>query len=183
MAFLFFAGTLIHEIAHYLMAHVLFVPAGQMTLWPKMEAHGVKLGSVAIARTDSVRRFLIGVAPFLLGVALMLSSLYIAEIYHLWDNNLYKVLLVLVLFEISNTMFSSKKDMEGALGLFLVVIIPALVLYLVGFRLSDDVINVLFSDRMLAMFTKGAWYLLIPLSIDLVLIALLKLLQKARLKH
>jgi hypothetical protein len=27
------------------------------------------------------------------------------------------------------------------------------------------------------MFTKGAWYLLIPLGIDLVLLALLKLLQ------
>lgn len=182
MAFLFFTGTLIHEIAHYLMAHLLFVPSGDMTLFPKLEAHGVKLGSVAIAKTDPIRRFFIGVAPLLLGLLVILGTLYITELYQLWGNTLYRVLIVIILFEISNTMFSSKKDMEGAVGLFIIIIIPFVLLYVLGVRLPDGFFRFLFSPRTLAVFTKGVWYLLIPLGIDLVLVTLLKLIHKTVLK-
>lgn len=182
MAFLFFTGTLIHEIAHYVMAHLLFVPAGNMTLWPQLETHGVKLGSVAIAKTDPIRRFFIGVAPLLLGLLLILCALYLAELYQLWGNTLYQVLLVIALFEISNTMFSSKKDMEGAVGLFIIAIVPFVLLYILGFRLPDGVLRFLFSATVVTMFTKGSWYLLIPLGIDLVLITFLRLIHKTVLK-
>src|SRR3989344_5460758 len=69
-AILFLPGTFIHEISHFLAALFLLVPVGNLELIPKFkeEGGGVDLGSVAIGKTDPIRRFLIGVAPFVFGL-------------------------------------------------------------------------------------------------------------------
>ena len=59
---LFFPGTLIHELAHWLMAKLLFVPTSSMEFIPQIQGGSIKLGSVSIAKTDPLRRLLIGVA-------------------------------------------------------------------------------------------------------------------------
>src|SRR5471030_284135 len=76
LALLFLPGTFIHELAHYLMAIILFVHAEGLELIPKIQEHDVKLGSVQIERTDPFRRLLIGMAPFLFGTSILLSLLY-----------------------------------------------------------------------------------------------------------
>src|SRR5689334_22124684 len=63
LAFLFFPGTLIHELAHMFMAAMLFVRVGKIELFPQKQGNSIKLGSVAIAHTDPFRRSLIGLAP------------------------------------------------------------------------------------------------------------------------
>src|SRR5580704_5390415 len=60
LAFLFFPGTVIHELAHALFAGLLGVHVGEIEFMPKIEGDKVKLGSVQIAQTDPIRRFLIG---------------------------------------------------------------------------------------------------------------------------
>src|SRR5258708_2029001 len=64
LSVLFFPGTLIHELSHAVMAGILFVPVAHMEFIPKIEEGGVKLGSIAVAKTDPLRRLLIGMAPF-----------------------------------------------------------------------------------------------------------------------
>src|SRR5260221_5738718 len=76
MALLFFPGTLIHELSHFLMAHLVMVQTGKIEFWPKLEGDTVKLGSVEVAKTDPFRRLLIGMAPFLFGTVILLALLF-----------------------------------------------------------------------------------------------------------
>ena len=78
-AILFLPGTFIHEISHFLAALFLLVPVGKLELIPrfKEEGGGVDLGSVAIAKTDPVRRFLIGIAPVVFGLSIIFILLYL----------------------------------------------------------------------------------------------------------
>lgn len=122
LALLFLPGVVIHEFAHYLMAKLLVVPVGQMEFMPHIHDNRLKLGSVSIAQTDPLRRFLIGVAPvlggvgILYGISLLSFSPMLAKFFLL-----KKVLLVFVIFEVGNTMFSSRRDIEGSI--FFIVII------------------------------------------------------------
>lgn len=180
LAFLFLPGTFFHELAHWLAAIILFVPTGPMTLIPKMkEGGGLRLGSVAIAETDIMRRFIIGAAPVLFGVVLILGMLYFAFKNDVLNNYLMIFLLGYFVFEIGNTMFSSKKDMEGALGLILTVLITSVVLIFLGFSIGirfdfSVVVDFLSNPVIVNIFSKGALYLLIPIIIDLVFIAILR---------
>lgn len=138
MAFLFLPGTVVHEFAHAAVAHALGVYVGEISLMPKVEHKAVKLGSVQIESTDPFRRFFIGVAPVVVGLALMFLALAIyqrfAEGFPLWA-----VLLVYyVIFEVGNGMFSSRRDMEGALELAVSLVLVFGILYLLGVRFSTE---------------------------------------------
>lgn len=138
LALLFFPGVLIHELGHFFMASILFVPTGEIEFLPKVQEGGIKLGSVAIAKTDPFRRFFIGVAPVLSGVGiLLLASYYLTP---LWPLTWKTWLFVYILFEIGNTMFSSKKDLEGAIGLLLFLTFLAICFFILGARIPQEVI-------------------------------------------
>lgn len=175
MAFLFFPGTLIHELAHFLMAHLLFVPTGTVSLLPKITGDHVTLGSVEIAKRDPLRRLLIGAAPFLLGTTLLLLSLFFAEKYNIWGELSYTLLVIYLLFELGNTMFSSRKDMEGALSIIIFCLILGVTLQLLGFQLLAAFKALLADDGLNALFQKGSLYLLYPLGVNLILLLLLRL--------
>jgi len=73
---LFFPGTVIHELAHLLAAGLLFVKTGSMEIIPKVMDDEIRLGSVQVAKTDPFRRTIIGVAPVLLGMAIIFGILF-----------------------------------------------------------------------------------------------------------
>jgi hypothetical protein len=176
MAILFFPGTVIHELSHFLMAALLFVPVGQMEFWPKIDGDNVKLGSVQVAQTDIFRRFLIGAAPFLFGVALLLAVLFFGVSSNLFGEIWFVVLMMYVAFEIGNTMFSSKKDMEGALELFGVILFFVIVFYFLGVRIPSFDPKIIFEHpTVLQMFKQGSLFLLVPLGIDISILLLLRL--------
>jgi hypothetical protein len=160
------------------MANLLFVQTGSMTLIPKMDEKGnLRLGSVMVAQSDIIRRLIIGAAPVILGVSIIITSLYFAFQKNIFDNYLIIFLLGCLVFQIGNTMFSSKKDMEGALGLILTVIVAGIVFYFLGLQLHVDISRVreLLSNPMVTnIFLKGSLYLLIPILIDLLFILILK---------
>ncbi len=71
-ALLFFPGVLLHEISHYLMARLLGVRTGRLSLIPvAIDQHRLQLGYVETARTDLARDALIGMAPLLSGGVLI----------------------------------------------------------------------------------------------------------------
>lgn len=172
LAFLFMPGTIIHEVAHYLMAHLLFVPVGSMELMPRLdEKGGVKLGSVQIARTDPFRRALIGVAPFLFGTLIILLTLWYTQ----GTGDPWLLILIgYIVFEIGNTMFSSRKDMEGTLELLITVIIVGVILYFTGFRLPSVDYRSLFTESVVSLFRTGTFFIAIPIVIDVVVIVILR---------
>ncbi|MGI8420429.1 MAG: hypothetical protein ACR2LN_07375 [Candidatus Levyibacteriota bacterium] len=175
LALLFFPGTLIHELAHAISAGLMGVHVGRMEFMPKLDGEQVKLGSVQIAQTDPIRRFLIGAAPFFAGTAILLGVLFLA-VQHNWFNNyLLTILVGYTVFEIGNTMFSSKKDMDGALELLGVIVALVILLYFLGIRLPSFNPNELLNQQLpQAIFKRGSFFLLIPLAIDSIIILLFK---------
>lgn len=175
LAFLFLPGTLIHEVAHFMMARLLFVYAGHMTLLPQIDGTHVKLGSVQIAKTDPIRQMLISVAPFLFGVTILAATLLYGLPYASFDNLLITCLIGYILFEIGNTMFSSRKDMEGTVEFLIALVILGGILYLIGFRPSPHVVYAVLPTSVVHVLEQSTMLFLIPLGIDLGAIVLFRI--------
>lgn len=177
LAVLFLPGTIIHELAHLLFAGVMLVPVGELSVMPEVEEKGVKLGSVQIGHTDPIRRTIIGVAPVLLGMILIFSIFVLVKI---GVSPWWQVLLALYfLFQIGNTMFSSKKDIEGSI-LFLILttiltVTVALILYFLTPSVWENLwiyINKINLDFTIQFFKQASIYLVIPLALDFLIISL-----------
>lgn len=170
MAVLFLPGTIIHEFSHAIAAVVTHVPVGRMELLPEYREGGLKLGSVQVGKTDIIRNFFIGVAPFIFGTVLLLLIMYLVmtSVVPLEWWALFPILYLV--FAISNTMFSSKRDMEGAIEFFVLVGVILGVLYVLGFHPQE--INWEFLSFFNEIFKIGVMYLLVPLGIDIGILSL-----------
>jgi hypothetical protein len=169
-------GTIIHELAHMLTAGVMLVPVGEMEFLPEVTDHGVKLGSVQIGRTDPIRRMLIGVAPVLVGLGIIINIIFLVQANMVSLPIWLIAVAAYLLFEISNTMFSSKKDLEGTVS-FLV----AIILIMVGIFIVSNLLGMQFSINWLStikwdgvsVFLKILCLsLLFPIGVDLGIILL-----------
>ena len=159
LAVLFFPGTLLHELSHAISAGLLGVHVGTIEFMPKITGDHVKLGSVQIAQTDPIRRFFIGAAPFLFGTIILLGILFYSVQNHLFNNYLWILFVGYLVFEIGNTMFSSKKDMEGALELFGTIIVILIVFYFLGIRLPAFNPNTILDQPLfLEVFRRGSTF-------------------------
>ena len=140
IATLFLPGTIIHELAHYFTASVLRVPVGEIDLVPRLADGQLKLGSVEVGKMDPVRKLMVSGAPFVLGVGIMLLVLYLDS---RWSGSIYWDLLVgYIVFQVSNTMFMSKRDMEAVWEFMLLMAIVGIALYLIGFRvMTGDLVG------------------------------------------
>jgi hypothetical protein len=187
LSFLFSPGVIIHELAHLFTAMILFVPVGHMEFAPKKEGRGVKLGSVEIARTDPIRRSLIGFAPVFVGLLLVLSMVYFfsSNIVFLQKQSPYIFViailgLIYLLFVISNTMFSSKVDMEGTLEILLAIFIILGATHVLGFRLPLIYLDKIFAEKIMEMVQKSTFFLFIPIAIDFLILGIINLFTSNR---
>ena len=186
---LFFPGVIIHEISHLLIAEILFVKSYHMEIWPKVINRRVQMGSIQIQNTDLIRRVLIGVAPIIVGIV-FLSSILLIFITNIGAQNIFSssfsmlmsALVIWAVFVVTNTMFSSKKDIEGALELvlalsflFFVFIITSIIL---SFDLAGFVQSLIFNTRVLNIIEN----LIVLLSFPVILNAVIYILAKAFLK-
>lgn len=150
LSFLYFPGTVIHELAHLFTAEILGVHTGGLTLVPEgLEEKNVRTGSVAIAKSDPIRRAAIGIAPVFVGLmSLGMVSYFIPDLWRqvtidaangILFSEMSVYLLILAaysLFAISNTMFSSKEDMEGFWPVVIIVGLVMAASYIAGIRIS-----------------------------------------------
>lgn len=171
-AIIFFPGTFIHELSHWLAAKMLFVHTSGMEFLPQIHEDGVKLGSVSIVKTDPIRRLLIGVAPVVVGLGILLGGLGVLGNYGAnlqtspWWVWLILGYLVLV---IGSTMFSSRKDLEGSLGVILVLVLLGLLSYFAGFDWLLIAILNLFSVTLDPFFKQLSLLILIPLGLNFII--------------
>jgi len=176
LSLLFLPGTVLHELAHFCMALILFVPVGSIEFLPELRGDTVKLGSVGIGKVDIFRRLLVGGAPFLFGTLLLLSVLFFYL--HHEKTLLITLLIGYITFEIGNTMFASRKDMEGALELFIALFVLTFIAFLLGVRLPPHLIQFVQDESIISIFTQGCYFLLFPIALDLCVIILLKFFEK-----
>ncbi len=180
-SFLFLPGVIVHELSHLLTASLLFVPVGEIEFMPKVSGDEVKLGSVAVAKTDPIRRAIIGAAPFIIGVLIILSSLFYFTKLNFPISQTIKVILELfIVFEIGNTMFSSSKDLEGTLELLVVILLIMGMLFFIGLRVPQAIPDYFSSPATKALFGKIDLLILVPIGLDLLVIGWIKLLRKSK---
>jgi hypothetical protein len=175
LSFLFLPGTFVHEFSHLIAAIITFVPVGHFSLWPEIdEAGGVKLGSVAIAHTDPFRRTFIGVAPIVFGALILLGLVsYFPSIQGLFINpNLAYVVIGYFVFVISNTMFSSRKDLEHSWIILLAIAIVMIGSYVLG--LVPQITLESIQGNLDSVMSLGTLFLLVPLIVDLGLVIIMK---------
>lgn len=179
LAIIFLPGTIIHEFSHAIMAKLLFVRVGHMELIPQLHGESLKLGSVEVGKTDLVRNFLIGIAPFLVGFTILMSVLYLSFAYQIFGINLVSLLILFIVFIITNTMFSSKKDMEGAIELVILIAIFSIALYFVGFRIPGLTFESINSDPLAEYFKRASILLGFPIILNFAVIVFGMIVKKS----
>ena len=182
LSFVFLPGIIIHELSHLLAAAILFVPVGDMEFTPQKSDNGVKLGSIEIAKTDPIRRSLIGFAPVFVGLMLVVGSVYLfsSNLSFFQNKDLYIyviviLILVYLLFAVSNTMFSSSRDMEGAVEILITLLIIFGAAYILGFRPSSAVFDKMPTKEFIGIIQKSTVFLLAPIIIDLLILGIIKI--------
>ena len=164
-AVLFLPGTFIHELSHFLMAKLLFVPVGKFTIRPQKYEKEVVLGSVSIAGVDIMRRLVIGAAPVIFGLFLVMATIYLVIANNLIRDTRIAILVSYVVFIVGNTMFSSKKDMEGAWKVAISSSVIFFIFYLLGIRFYLNFESAFFA-RIIEVVKLMNLYLLAPIAID-----------------
>lgn len=186
LSFLFLPGVIIHELSHLLIASVLSVPVGSMEFMPKKSQNNVKLGSIEIAKTDPIRRSIIGFAPVFVGLIIILGIVYLftSNILFFKDKDSYILGAAILgeaylLFVISNTMFSSSKDIEGTIEILITLLIIFIAVYILGFR-PQLAFNNLFTKEVLEIVHKATTFLLAPIFIDLIILGTIRMFTGSR---
>jgi hypothetical protein len=162
---LFFPGVLLHESSHYLMAKILGVPTGRVSLIPQsIEGNRLRLGFVETGKTDILRDALIGTAPLLVGgIFVAYGGIVRLDLLSVWEGiasgNLETVLERLaasftvpdfwlwfyLTVTVSSTMFPSPSDRRAWLPVALILaVITGLALFFgAGPWMSENLLPVL----------------------------------------
>lgn len=162
---LFLPGTILHELSHYIVARLLLVRTGKLSVEPKYLGQEIILGSVAIEKVDVYRRALIGVSPIIFGLTVIFLTVHAAVYWDFNKNFYFIVMFTYMIFVVANTMFSSKKDLEGIRIVLVFLFTLAVLLYLLGLRVNLDLV---------AEFEIMSIYLAIPVLINTGLLLLLR---------
>lgn len=181
LAVLFFPGVVVHELSHFLSALLLGVHAENPEFFPKMIDGRLKLGSVSIQKTDPIRKTLIGVAPVLGGVGMLLLGVFLYREY-MSESALAFVILAVVYFQIANSMFSSRKDMEGTGIFFLILIGLGIALWMLQVPVLSFFLTSEIGLLIQSLLERGSLYLGIAVFIDIVLLTLLWIIAKLLLR-
>lgn len=130
VSLIYFPGTVIHELSHYMGALLLNLHPREIQLFPVIEGKKVRLGHVLYEKhpDDFIRSILVGIAPFFGGLIslwiLIQTKLFPGTVW--WQTLLFGYLIL----AISANMFSSKQDLVDVGYLIPLGLCIAFLLYL-----------------------------------------------------
>jgi len=181
LSFLILPGTVVHELSHMICAELLFVKTAEFSFKPEIFENEARVGSLKMIKTDPIRRTIIGLAPPAGGLAIigLVFHFYLlpqflspprSPLGHLGGALAFFAILYLI-FAISITMFSSRKDLEVAIVPALILLVIITTLWLLGFKLTipNNLINLI--NNFFIILNKA---LALVLGIDIVGFLLLK---------
>ncbi len=128
IAIIFYIGTVIHELSHFIAALLLLLPIHKLSLLPSYEGRNLRLGYVMYEKKDVIRGILVGIAPIITGI-LLLWWLYTI---HFFEFTTYTIQFIkaYIIFVLSSTMFSSKQDLIDIWYVLPIFIIIGIISYL-----------------------------------------------------
>ena len=170
ISLVYFPGTVLHELSHYIVALLLNLHPREIQLFPIIEGNKIKLGHVLYEKNphDFLRSILVGIAPFMGG---MISLWLIIQTKLFPGNSWWQTLIFsYLILAISANMFSSKQDLIDVgylipLGLFI-----SLILYFVPIQIDYGIIN-----RLISMISYFIIHIQTPLLFSLGIHAILVL--------
>jgi hypothetical protein len=176
VSLLFLPGTIVHELSHFFAATILLIRVRELKIFPEFKEEEIKLGHVLYEKQDFIRGILIGIAPFFAGSFFFLSLAYF-KIFP--SQNLFlNLLLIYLIFAVSSTMFSSKKDLVDMVFFLPFLIVLAGIIYVFNLRLDLILKNPVIYQNLIAVLSKINNYLFISLLICLAIISILKIVKK-----
>jgi len=143
---IFLPGTIIHEVSHFLAAAFTGARTGKIEIFPEyledeveeVDRQSVTLGYVQTQRLNPLQGFLVGTAPFVSGMALLIffSSRFQQNYY----SNNFRLLILegYLFFTIANSFFPSWSDIKQTITLTILFTVGALVAWFFGFQLLLD---------------------------------------------
>ncbi|OGD83028.1 hypothetical protein A2572_01045 [Candidatus Collierbacteria bacterium RIFOXYD1_FULL_40_9] len=138
---IFLPGTIIHELSHFFMAILVGARTGKIEVFPEFldtenPDGGVALGSVQTPKLNIIQGVLVGLAPALTGLGLLvwLGSL-ILQSYNLatYQNLAFQIYLF---FTVSNSFFPSRTDLNHAIPAAITAAVCIAIAWLVGVQFS-----------------------------------------------
>jgi hypothetical protein len=190
LTFILLPGTIVHEVGHMRIAELLGVKTGEFNFMPEViEDNKIKAGSIAIQKSDPIRQSLIGLSPILFGISIIflitnfIFQPLILNPSQIFNQNTGTYILYLIslyfIFAVSNSMFSSHKDLETVLYPIILIIIVGGALLLIGIKisLSDNLSNT-FNN----IFKQLGLALVFSALIDFILAGLTKLFNSVMIK-
>lgn len=147
----FLPGTIVHELSHFFLAILVGARTGKIEIFPEFldsddQDGGVALGSVQTQKLNIFQGVLVGLAPFFVGLGLLVwLGTIILQSYSLSSYGTL-VLQGYLFFTISNSFFPSPSDLVHVIPATISVIIIAILAWLVGvqfsFSLSQEMLDV-----------------------------------------
>ena len=133
----FLPGTIIHEISHLLAAGISGARTGKIQIFPEYledERH-VSLGSLETQKLNIIQGFLVGFAPLITGLVLLL--LLATSIQDSFINNKFLLLILegYLFFNIANSFFPSPKDIKHTLPFVIIFFITTFLALHSGFQI------------------------------------------------
>ena len=144
-------GIFLHEMSHALVARLLGVRVGRISVRPKLAKQRIQLGFVPIEQTDVIRASLIGLAPLLMGSAVILMIGYFVfdigamreTIPTITPTDLLQQLRDMLrtpdlwfwaylIFAIGNTMLPSRSDRQAWTPVLLFLLLLGVLVWAVG---------------------------------------------------
>lgn len=172
VSFLFFPGTIVHEMGHFMAATILNLRVHEVRLLPQWEKNRIKLGSVLYEKKDFLRGVLVGIAPIFFG---LIFFWFLAK-FHLFpsDSLLENIIFGYIVFAVSSTMFSSKQDLVDFVLIIPVIIIIVGVIYVFNINLDFIFNNKLITNGFFEFFQNINFYLLFSAITNFILIIFFK---------
>ncbi len=136
----FLPGTIIHELSHFFTAILVGARTGKIEIFPEFldddEDGGVALGSVQTQKLNMVQGVLVGLAPFFVGLALLVWLGFVLQQSYVDQNYTALLFQGYLFFTISNSFFPSKSDLTHVIPATIISTILVLVLWFIGFQFS-----------------------------------------------
>ena len=139
---IFLPGTIVHEISHFLVAALTGARTGNIEIFPEYLENersekntSVALGSVQTQKLNPIRGFLVGIAPFISGIALLIWLASMIQTSYSSGN--YWILLFegYFFFTIANSFFPSWPDIKQTLPFAIISLVVALLAWYFGFQI------------------------------------------------
>ena len=140
---IFLPGTIIHEMSHLFAAAITGTKIGKVEIFPELPRGGigaefdqqkksVHLGYVQTQELGLFRGFLVGTAPLIVGLGILV---WLAPLIDL-RFTIYDLLKLYLFFTIANSLFPSWVDIKHALPLIILGIIAGIGFYFSGVNVA-----------------------------------------------